>query len=138
MPRPVSTSASSGSAAASPHTPTGLPLADAALATISIMRSSAGCQGSFSAARLAECRSAAKAYWARSLVPMLSEVNLGQDLLSLYDSRRSFDHDADGSAGPRLRAAWPKLRTSSTVAIIGAMTQTSADSASAASLIAFS
>ena len=59
IPRPVSTSASSGSAAASPHTPTGVPLADAALATISIMRGSAGDHGSFNEARLAEFRSAA-------------------------------------------------------------------------------
>lgn len=70
-PSPTSTTARAGSAAASPHTPTGLPpLLRAPCAVACTRCSTAGCQGSFRAASAPSCRSAAIVYWVRSLVPI--------------------------------------------------------------------
>ena len=70
MPSPIRMQASSGSAAASPQTPTGLPISTPAAAVFSIRRSTAGCHGSVNVARLDDIRSAAIVYWVRSLVPI--------------------------------------------------------------------
>src|SRR5664280_1419297 len=75
MPRPTSTSASSGSRAASPHTPTGLPTAFPAAPAAAIRSSTAGCQGSSNSASSPAIRSVAIAYCVRSLVPMVSTVH---------------------------------------------------------------
>ena len=125
MPRPVRMRASIGSAAASPQTRLACRCSLAADVTISIMRRSAGCHGSFSVARGADCRSAAKIYWARSFVPMLTKSTSAKNQISLEGGSRSFDHDPMiGKAAAC--AASAKLRISATVVIMGAMTRTSA------------
>ena len=136
-PRPARTRASNGSAAASPHTPTGLLLRAAADVTISIMRSSAGCHGSFSAARGAECRSAANTYWARSFVPMLTKSTSAK-ISSVCKAAAGVSIMTPMIGRPMPRAVSAKLRVSATVLIIGAITQISASSVAAASLIAIS
>ena len=67
---PTSAQASSGSAAASPQTPTGLPACRPASAVIAISWRTAGCHGSVRWARSVAIRSAAIVYWVRSLVPI--------------------------------------------------------------------
>ena len=70
MPMPTRAVASTGSAAASPQTPTGLPACLPASAVIAISCSTAGCQASVRCARSVAIRSAAIVYWVRSLVPI--------------------------------------------------------------------
>ena len=67
---PTRAQASTGSAAASPHTPTGLPACLPASAVIAISCSTAGCHGSVRWARSEAIRSAAIVYCVRSLVPI--------------------------------------------------------------------
>ena len=130
MPIPMSAVASSGSAAASPQTPTGLPASVPAWAVIAISWSTAGCQGSVRWARSVAIRSAAIAYWVRSLVPM--------ERKSTTSSIRCASSAALGistitpALRPRARTFAEKSAASATVATIGAITQVSVPVRSAA------
>ena len=129
-PSPTRTQASSGSAAASPHTPTGLPTASPASAANWTSRSTAGCQGSVSWARALAIRSAAIAYWVRSLVPMEKK--------STSARKRSAWSATEGTSTmmpgfrPRARQRAENSKASSTVGTMGAITHASATPAPAA------
>ena len=95
-----------GSAAASPHTPTGLPARRPAAAQAAISCSSAGCHGSSRSARSPRCRSAAKVYWLRSLVPMLRKSTSSAGRSGAQRGGRDLHHRRRhcGSPGARHRA----------------------------------
>ena len=90
MPIPTSTQASSGSAAASPHTPTGLPGCCPASAVIAISCEHGRLPGVGQVARSVAIRSAAIVYWVRSLVPI--------DRKSTTSSIRWASSAADGTS----------------------------------------
>ena len=92
IPMPTSAQASSGSAAASPHTPTGLPTCFPASAVIAISCSTAGCQASVRWARSVAIRSAAIVYCVRSLVPMRQEVDDLEHPVGVQRGARDLDH----------------------------------------------
>lgn len=77
-PSPISITARAGSAAASPHTPTGFLCFFAPCTVVCISFSTAGCQELFSVASVPSWRSAAMVYWVRSLVPMLTKSAVSQ------------------------------------------------------------
>ena len=136
-PRPASTTASSGSLAASPQTLTGFPAARPAAAVIAMSRSSAGCHGSSSGASSPASRSAAKVYWLRSLVPMETK--------STCSTIRSAHSAAAGTSiiTPAIGRPWPRTRSANAAAsagtdTIGAITHRSAPVSLAASASASS
>src|SRR5690606_5768981 len=136
-PRPASTSASRGSPAASPHTPTGRPVRRPPSATAATRSSSAGCQTSSRSARADSVRSAAKAYWARSLVPMLAKSQRSSSWAARIAAAGTSTIAAT-VASPRERAWSANCSASAGVDTIGAITHTSAPQPDAACAIAVS
>jgi hypothetical protein len=119
-PRPRRTQASSGSAAASPHTPTGLPARSPAAAVIAMRRRTAGCHGSVRVARGEDIRSAASVYWVRSFVPIEKKSTSAMKA----SARMATAGTSTMMPGemPLSRARAEKSRASSTVETIGAIT----------------
>ena len=93
-PRPTRTVASSGSAAASPQTPTGFPAAWPASAVMRISSRTAGCQASVRWARSVAIRSAAIVYCVRSLVPIETKSTTSRMPRRMEGGRGDLDHDA--------------------------------------------
>ena len=123
MPIPTSAQASSGSAAASPQTPTDLPACRPASAVIAISCSTAGCQGSVRWARSVAIRSAAIVYCVRSLVPI--ERKSTTSSIRWASSAALGTSTITPALSPRSRT-WPaNSAASATVATIGAITQVS-------------
>ncbi len=134
-PRPTSTRASCGSAAASPQTPIGLPFPVAAAPTVDSSRSNAGCHGSFSVATAPSCRSAAKVYWARSFVPTETKSTASRTSCAVSAAEgTSIMTPARGMPAACARSV--NHAASSAVATIGAITETSAPESAAAATIA--
>src|SRR5690606_27146158 len=136
-PRPTRTTAIAGSAAASPPTPTGRPCWSPPRQVSWTMRSTAGWKASDSDASEPSSRSAAIVYWVRSLVPMEAEAaraRIGPDISAAAGTSTM----TPAVSNPCLAHAATNSSVSSTVAIIGAITHTSALSAAAASAIAAS
>lgn len=136
-PSPTSTTASIGSAAASPQIPTGLPRRAPAVPTSRTSLSTAGCHGSWNPATEPSMRSAAIVYCVRSFVPI--------DAKSACARIRSASRALDGISTmtpavlrPYSRASAVKYSVSSTVATMGAMTHRSASVAASASASAVS
>ncbi len=136
-PSPTSTGASTGSAAASPHTPSGRPLSAAPEPVAPTSARTVGCHAVDRRARSETSRSAAIVYCVRSFVPMLANAALA--------STQRAPRAAAGTSiiTPAVARPWSAHSAtndsaSSGVAIIGAMTHTSADSASAARATAVS
>lgn len=97
----------------------------------------AGCHGSLSVASGPSCRSAAIAYWVRSLVP--SEAKMTSR--NMADAVRAADGTSTMTPGvlsPAEAHSEAKRRASSAVEIMGAMTCTSELWASAAAAMALS
>ena len=119
-PSPTRTHASNGSAAASPHTPTGLPRSLPARATLATRFSTAGCHGSVNAASSADIRSAAIVYCVRSLGADRDEVDFGQDRGCEVPLRRGSDHHTRNE--PAAAYLGGEFSASPAPAIIGAIT----------------
>ena len=113
------------------------PRAPPAAAVSSTSRSSAGCHGSWSAARSPSIRSAASVYCARSLVPMLANAATPQDRRPPSARRPGTSTITPACSQPvRGHARDERLAPRRRVATIGAITHTSAPASCAARLIA--
>ena len=105
--------------------------------THSTMRSTAGCQGEFSSASEPSIRSAAIVYWVRSLVPRDTKSTRSR-ICSAVMAAAGVSTITPLTGSP---AAWTSSRkwaASATVAIMGAMTRTSAELSAAAAAMASS
>ena len=136
-PSPTSTIASTGSDAASPHTPTVLPRFSPAAPVNPTSLSRAGCQGSLSAASGPAIRSAARVYWARSFVPMLAN-SVTPRICSAFSAAAGTSTITPGVLRPCSRTLPENHSASLASAIIGAITHTSDELRSAARAMACS
>src|SRR5665647_1226981 len=137
MPRPTRTTASAGSAAASPHTPTGRSCCAPPRQVNSTRRSTAGSHELAIAPSWPIVRSAASVYCVRSLVPM--EANAARARMGPALRAAEGTSTMTPAVGrPASRARPTNSSASATVETMGAITHTSAVCAVAARAIAVS
>ena len=134
---PTRTHASKGSAAASPHTHTSVPVSRHTFAVWAMRRSTDGCHGSVYSARWGDILSAAITYCVRSFVPIDTKSTSGANLSIMMAT------EGTSTMMPAFRPrSWTRPANhwvSATVEIIGAITRTcSCPTEEAANLIASS
>ena len=142
-PNPISTTASAGSEAASPHTLTYFFLPafmEARLAPLTvslIIFSTAGCHGLFRCAKSPSRRSAAMVYWVRSFVP-IDTKSTSPRIASAFTAAAGVSTITPCTGRSTSLSIFAKLRASEVVEIMGAITQISASDSSYAFLMASS